>query len=128
MCDSAAAQDFLLRNAREHASSYVRHVCIAHLNAPFTGEKTDLLINRLETGTQNEQFIAAMKVKEFRVARAAPALRALRAATADMVLSRVLDEALSVLRAGGPEPLFPAPAPARLLRNGPPRGDLAPKK
>lgn len=98
MCDSAAAQDFLLRNAREHASPYVRSVCIAHLNLPVTEEKTDLLINCLETGTQHEQFVAAMKVKEFRVARAAPALRLLRAGTGDTVLVKVIDAALSVLK------------------------------
>lgn len=105
MCESDAAQEFLLGNALRHSSPYVRSVCIAHLNPPATEEKIALLINRLETGTQNEQFIAAMKVKEFRAARAVPALLALRAGNTDMVLIKIIDEALAVLKAGRPPAL-----------------------
>lgn len=98
MCDSEAAQDFLMRNAREHSDPYVRSVCIAHLKPPVTREKKELLIDRLETGTYHEQFTAALKVREFRAAEAEQALRMLRTVAADKVLVKVIDEALAAMR------------------------------
>lgn len=104
-CESEVAQDFLLRNAREHSNSYVRSVCISGIKPPLTEEKTALLINRLETGTQNEQIFAAMRVQDLRMIRALPVLLALRAGNADMVLLRIIDETLAALGAGRPAAL-----------------------
>jgi hypothetical protein len=98
ICFGTAAQDFLLANASVHSNSYVRSICLAHLRPPITKEKADLLIARLSSGTQNERFIAAMKVKEFRLAAAVPALISARARKDDGALLGVIDEALAVLR------------------------------
>jgi len=98
LCDSAAAQDFLLRGAVSHENSYVRAVCMAHLKPPMTEEKMELFLSRLRAGTQNEQFVAVMKVKELRVARAVPLLVSLKAVNQDGILRKAINEALSVLR------------------------------
>lgn len=97
MCDSAAAQDFLLNNAVAHDNSYVRAVCMAHLKPPVTKEKQRLFLDRLETGTQNERFVAVMKVKELRLKRAVPVLVSLRALDTDTVLRNAISEALAAL-------------------------------
>lgn len=97
MCDSAAAQDFLLNNALTHGNSYVRAVCMAHLKAPVTKEKQELFLDRLETGTQNERFVAVMKIKELRLRRAVPLLVSLRALDIDAVLRNAIGEALAAL-------------------------------
>ncbi|HBA62016.1 MAG TPA: hypothetical protein DCZ92_14620 [Elusimicrobia bacterium] len=100
MCDSGTAQDFLLANASVHPDPYVRSICLAHLRPPITKEKADLFIARLFSGTQSERFIAAMKVKEFRLAAAVPALISARARKDDEALMDMIDEALAVLRGG----------------------------
>lgn len=98
ICFGTAAQDFLLTNALVHTDSYVRSICLAHLRPPITKEKADLFITRLSCGTQNERFIAAMKVKEFRLAAAVPALISARARKDDGALLGVIDEAIAALR------------------------------
>ncbi len=98
MCDSAAAQDFLLSNAVAHGNSYVRAVCMAHLKPPVTQEKQWLFLDRLETGTQNEQFVAVMKIKELRLRRAVALLVSLRARDVDAVLRNAINEALAAFR------------------------------
>lgn len=97
MCESSCAQDFLLDNAAAHGNSYVRAICMAHLKPPVTKEKQELFLLRLETGTQNEQFVAVMKVKEMRLRRAVPLLVSLRARDVDAVLRNEISEALAAL-------------------------------
>lgn len=98
MCDSAAAQDFLLNNAAAHRNSYVRSVCMAHLRPPVTKEMLELFLARLESGTQDERFVAVMKVKELRLKRAVPVLVSIRALDMDSVLRNAITEALAALR------------------------------
>lgn len=98
MCDSAAAQDFLLNNAVANGNSYVRAVCMAHLKAPVTKEMQELFLARLKTGTHDERFVAVMKVKELRLRRAVPLLVSLRAQAVDAVLRDAISEALAALR------------------------------
>lgn len=98
MCESAAAQGFLLSNAAAHCNSYVRAVCMAHLKPPVTKEMQELFLARLESGTQDERFVAVMKVKELRLRRAVPVLVSIRKLDMDSVLRDAISEALAALR------------------------------
>jgi hypothetical protein len=97
-CDSDEAQKFILRQATEHSSAYMRFVCLMHLTAPLTEEKEALIMERLKSGTHDEQFVAVMKVQEFGMVQAADRLIALRANNVTEVPVAVIDEAISSLR------------------------------
>jgi len=96
-CNSTAAQDFLLRQARIHPNSYVRQMCIAYLKLPLTKDKTDLFIDRLRNGGYNERFTAILKVQELRVTCAAETLISMRAENKNKSLVGFINEALPVL-------------------------------
>ena len=98
MCDSLEAQDFLLRQAREHSSVYVRSMCMAHLKAPLTPAKEDLFIDRLKFGTHDEKFIAILKIQELGVIGAMDALVLARGGNGDRDLIGFINEALATLR------------------------------
>ncbi|MHB0996908.1 MAG: hypothetical protein ACYC2I_11115 [Elusimicrobiales bacterium] len=105
MCRSEEAQDFILRQAAGHSSSYVRLVCLMYLVLPLTEEKEAFILNRLKSGTHDEQFVAIAKVKELGMVQAADTLIALRANNRTGLPVGEIDNALSALRAAAGEVL-----------------------
>lgn len=98
MCDSEAAQDFLMRQARQHPNAHVRSMCIAGVFHPITREKCEFFVERLEKGGYNEQYFALYAINDLKVAYAADALVSLRKTTTDLAFIGLIDEALPLLR------------------------------
>lgn len=98
MCDSEVAQDFIVRQATEHSRAYVRLVCLMHLAVPLTEGKEALIMERLKSGTHDEQFVAVTKVKELAMVRAVEALKAMRSKNRTGLPVGIIDETLLALR------------------------------
>lgn len=105
MCKSAAAQRFLLRQARLHNNPYARAQCIAYIKAPLTKEKTELFVDRLCNGSYNERFFAILKVQELRATGAAETLTLMRKKSENESLEVFIKKAILALsrvkRGGG---------------------------
>jgi hypothetical protein len=97
MCNTEVAQEFLIKQAREHGNVHVRATCIGYLNSPVTTAKAELLLERLENGEYNERFYAICKINILRLNCAATALKALRRKTRDAAFRGVIDETLPLL-------------------------------
>ena len=97
MCDTEVAQEFLIKQAREHCNVHVRATCIGYLNSPVTTAKAELLLERLENGEYNERFYAIYKINILRLTCAVTALRALRRKTKDTIFTGLIDETLPLL-------------------------------
>ncbi|MHB0995350.1 MAG: hypothetical protein ACYC2I_03160 [Elusimicrobiales bacterium] len=97
-CDSEEAQSFVVRQATEHSRIYVRLCCMMSLALPLTEEKEALIMERLKSGTHDEQFVAVMKIQEFGMVQAANLLTSVRANTREPVTG-LIDEVLLSLRA-----------------------------
>lgn len=97
-CDSEEAQSFVVRQATEHSRVHVRLRCMMSLALPLTEEKEALIMERLKSGTHDEQFVAVMKIQEFGMVQAANLLASVRANTREPVTG-LIDEVLLSLRA-----------------------------
>lgn len=100
MCDSDAAQDFLVKQARAHSNAHVRAMCMGNLKPPVTKEKADLFMERLRDEESGECFVALCMIKDLQVACAAEALVALRARTENRMYASFISKILPVLNAG----------------------------
>jgi len=105
MCGCEAAQDFILRQATEHSSSYVRLICLMHLVLPLTEGKETLIMERLRSGTHDEQFVAVTKVKELGMVQASETLQTLRLHNPKGLPVGIIDETLLALRSVAGEAL-----------------------